>query len=976
MEKHRGPVIGRDSEVREVAEALRATGISAGVLLVTADAGMGKTAVVEQARRAAAAEGARVLRLGWEGTEGTVDVTLVSDAGRGLVVKNLDDCPLRLTGMRRAQPRAAERDGERDGEATEQSVLSELSALGKALAEASGRAPYALVVDGIERMPRNIAEDLGLFLRIFRPPGIPVVMASRPGPTADAGRSQLLAAADRVLELPPLRPADVATLVAVHVAGRFGRPPEPALADAVSRALGTLQGNPRAVLSVLDSLDERDLLELDGQLCLTIAERQLRLATRLDELLRFGWPDAPAHPETVEAAIVMARVLDQAEVRFDDVLRMQPSIDAQTIERKLDRLVGDRVLTADQDGRLSFAVPALAAALRTLPTWRDVPGVYARIVTPVTDRLGAEAAGSVYSRLADHVAAAGPQLDDELAVPLLLAAAREDARTNWPASVRAYSSVLHRLAPQDPRTPSVLHAAGNLSLRHGDHSGLLAIGEPLIACLQATRPENAENPDSTEHDDGLETVAGAWVLAALHEHRSPYADDADPRYREVLERVPTAAELAALGGLYGIGPLASRPGPAANLARGTGPKICSGPLPSRAELRLMAAALGSHAELRRARQALPPDAVDERALGRLRNAAAYGDLAGAFAAVLGDRYVAAEDSAATLYRGMVRDFLAGDWEAALSAARRIEVRSVPDGTAGAAHLARAMAAEIHCARGDLERGRAWLERIPDTVHHPLVTRAQVAVRYLAGQPEEALEQAWHDVRQSRKSGLLAGVERVLLRLLWIAVYEDRPQTTLDVLEELEALHEEMATRTTREAVLIGRGMAYRDVDSVSTAYEMLKRRGDVPLGVMCCVWLADVADDPRPWLTEATQSVHRLGMGQYFRTEIVRAAQRRKVSVPRLRPSREELTELQVTLLRMVSDGATNRQIAVSLACSEKTVEQRLTKLFRRTGCRSRAELAAAWLDGGLARLGLLPEDSAGTRPRSGRNRPDGSADR
>ncbi|MFJ8108230.1 AAA family ATPase [Streptomyces sp. NPDC096132] len=1059
MQQHRGPVIGRDGEVREVVEALCAGGASARVLLVTGEAGAGKSAVLEEARYVAGQEGARVLRLGWEGAEGTADVTLVVDPVRGPVVRDLEDCPLRLPASRRAQLRTAEHHG---GVAT-------LSALSEALTEASRQAPYALVVDGVERMPQSIAESLGLLLRIFRPRGVPVVMAGRPGLTAHAGGSPLTAAADRVLELPPLQPADVAALVAARVAERFGRPAEPAVADAVSRALGTLQGNPRAVLSVLGSLDESGLLELDGRLSLTVPERGLRLTTEPAELIRFGWPDTTPSPETVEAAIVTARVLDHVEVRFEDVLRLTPSADARAVEGKLDRLVGDRVLTVDLDGRLSFAVPALAAALRTLPTWRDVPGVYARLVAPVTRRLGAEATGSGYPRLADHVAAAGRRLDDGLAVPLLLAAAREEARADWPLSVRAYAAALRRLAPRDRRTPGVLHEASSLSLRHGDHSGLLAIGEPLLGCLAAP---HVENPD------GLETMAGAWVLAALHEHRSPYAEDADPRYGKALERLPAAAGLAELGGLYGIGPVLPRPGAGArtgpstapgtasatgsstdpdtasttdphttsgadpgtapgttrdtasvtdpgttsgtirdtasdtapdtelgsapatdpgttrdtapdttrdaasvtdpgttsdtqpNIAPGAAPgtpadtapssdpeRCSAGPLPSPAEVRLMAAAVGGDAELWRARQALPGDALDERALERLRGAAAHGDLAAAFAAVLGERYIAVGDSTATRYRGMVRDYLTGDWDAALATARRIEVRSRSDATAGAAQLARALAAEIHCMRGDVVRARAWLERIPDSFTHPLVTRAALGVRYWSGRVEEALEGAWHDVRQARKSGLLAGVERVLLRILSLAALEDRPQTVRRALEELEALHEEVAAPMTHEAVLIGRGMAHHDAESALTAYRMLNRREDVHLRVVCCQCLTEVADDPRPWLAEAARDAHRLGMGRPVRTGLMRAAQRRNVSLPRLRAARETLTELDVELVRMVSAGATNRQIAVSLACSEKTVEQRLTRLFRRTGCRSRAELAAAWLDGNLSRLRHDPPD-------------------
>lgn len=98
-----------------------------------------------------------------------------------------------------------------------------------------------------------------------------------------------------------------------------------------------------------------------------------------------------------------------------------------------------------------------------------------------------------------------------------------------------------------------------------------------------------------------------------------------------------------------------------------------------------------------------------------------------------------------------------------------------------------------------------------------------------------------------------------------------------------------------------------------------------------------------------------LGMGRPVRSLLGAAARRRNVSIPRRRAARAGLTDREVRLIGMVSDGSTNRQIAARLACSEKTVEQRLSRLFQRTGCRSRVELAAAWLDGSLARQGLVP---------------------
>lgn len=395
------------------------------------------------------------------------------------------------------------------------------------------------------------------------------------------------------------------------------------------------------------------------------------------------------------------------------------------------------------------------------------------------------------------------------------------------------------------------------------------------------------------------------------------------------------------------------------------------PLPSPGELRLVAAAVGSHTELSRARQNLSPDAITDQALDRLRHAAAYADLAGALAAVLGDRYTAAPDGIAVQYRGMVRDYLAGNWDAALAAARRIEVRSRTHGTAGVPHLPRALAAEIHCTRGEIAHATAWLGLVPDTLTHPLAARARLAVRYWSGRTEEAFEEAWHDAQQARKSGLLAGVERLLLRILSLAALHDRPQTVQQAMEELETLHEEAVTPMTHEVLLIARGIAHEDADSALIAHRSIQRRGDVHLSVVSGLLLTHIADDPRRRLTEAMHNAHTLGLGRPFRTAVTRAARRREIPIPRLRHDQAKLTELDIRLVRMVSDGATNRQIATELACSQKTVEQRLTRLFQRTGSRSRAELAAAWLNGGLGRPGAAPTpprpgtDPAGTTPRT-----------
>ncbi|MFC9230927.1 AAA family ATPase [Streptomyces decoyicus] len=922
--ERRVPLVGRDRQVGVVADALRPA-CAAGPLFLTGAAGAGKTAVLDEARHMVVQEGATVLRPVWETVSGPGGAATLADAVCGVLAEvHHGRFPTHISAVRRAQSRLA--DG---GE------LTLLSTLGEALADAAYHDPFALVLDGVERMPPATASALQLMLRVFRPAGLSVVLAGRPVSWGPEVAPDLATAADRVLDLPPLGPDEVGELVG----RRLGRPAEPALLAAVRHSLGPLAGNPEAVLSVLTALHEDGgLVDLDGRTGLAGTEDDLRLTVDAEPLRRVTADGMDA--------VVLAGLLHRAELRLEDVHSLSPACPTLTTDlgRTVDRLVRERVLTLDGDGRLAFAVPALAAALRTLLPRRDVRSVHAAVVQAVAGRLGPATAGVCHPLLADHVAAAGSELNDAVAVPLLLAAAGKDARSHHPRAARAYLSALRRLPPNYPATLGVLREAAELGLGCGDHAGVLTLGEPILAGLRDPGPT----------DGGLEFATIAWGLSSLHEHRSPYDGGAVPG--AVFARMPRAAMLAALGGRYAIGPLTPWPSSTEPAPDDDGRlRDGHGALPSQAELRTLAAAVGGHEELARALRDRSEGEACEAAVGRLRDAAAYGDLAGALEAVLGERYVRAGHSTAGRYHAMVRDYLAGRWDDALAAARGIERRGRADGGQGTAQLARALAAEIHCFRGDLVRAREWLDLIPGSVVHPLAARARLGVRYWSGQQDAALEEAWRDVRRVRGSGLLAGVERVLLRILEFAE-ETRPRQARQALEQLAALHAEVDTAMTREALLVARGVLHRDADGAYEAYRSAERRGDRHMMLYCCQILAEVADEPQSWLAEAARHTHLLSLGRPGRVLLGRSAQRRNVPLPRGRAAREGLSEADIQLIGMVGEGGTNRQIAARLACSEKTVEQRLARLFQRSGKRSRVELVAAWLDGSLAGLGRLPE--------------------
>ena len=62
---------------------------------------------------------------------------------------------------------------------------------------------------------------------------------------------------------------------------------------------------------------------------------------------------------------------------------------------------------------------------------------------------------------------------------------------------------------------------------------------------------------------------------------------------------------------------------------------------------------------------------------------------------------------------------------------------------------------------------------------------------------------------------------------------------------------------------------------------------------------------------------------------------------PVQRVGRTELTRRELEILALVIQGKTNRQIADNCSISERTVDNHVSKILHKTGCRSRTELAA-----------------------------------
>ncbi|MBB5937244.1 helix-turn-helix transcriptional regulator [Streptomyces zagrosensis] len=940
-------LVGRREEVRAVSMALRQTGENARVLLLRGESGIGKTTVLEAADHLAARSGVLVLRVGLTPHGRTGLDSLAHQIGDLLVkVIEHDALPL-VAAVRRAQVEAS-----RD----RRHLLPALLETQALVRHAALRQRVAVVLDDAHHVNEGDVGALGALLCGLRTDGVPVVVSGQLLPGGSGALHALAAAADRTVEVPPLTWEQTSTLAG----RRLGLLAAPELVSAVRRGLGAWAGNPRAVLSTVGALWESDqLMVVDGHAC--PADPQLAVHLPIGHaVLDRTWCAAEGSALTnlgflKEALALLARLTSVAETTVDDFLDLAPELGGSVphIGRALDALVEHRMVTVTDEQRLACAVPALGTALQTSPARWYEARLHAQVVLNAQRRAGGTH-GALDPRLCDHVLAAGAELPDSLSNDILLATVRRDhGGQRRRTAARACLALFHQLPADDADLPAILRGAIALMLDHGDATALLRLGNQLL-------PE--ADDFALRHREYLPDLASAWALAALHEQwLGNYVVAYDSPPARTAMRVPPAAALVALAlRMRGLPPPPSSAGPLLDLPAQTRPTAVplaeppSLQIPAVAEMLLLTGTLGTRAEFNsglsavqslRMDNGLPPLGDTEQ----LRGAAAFGDWATAFEAVLGDRCARFEDSPLRTYQSLVREYLTGSWDTALALARRVEMYSGGTGRGPLYDHSRSLAAEICRWQGDTARAAAWLAgAAAPHGRGPLASWARTGLQYDSGDAVGAWREGWREYRVLRAGGHLAGLERLLLRLAIYAVREGHDRAAREALGALEELHTCVDSTTTHVATLLARALVWDDVDSALAVHTLPAWQSDQMLSFMTSLWLARSTGEEK-WLAEAWEWCERLS-ARRARQLLVDVAESLGLSLPRRRTSRSVFSAMELKVVQMVAGGRTNRQIAAVLARSEKSVETYLASVFDRTGCRSRLELATAWLDGGLAR--------------------------
>ncbi|MGJ7908119.1 AAA family ATPase [Actinopolyspora sp. H202] len=945
MVREHTPILGRDEQWARLDSAVHAPDGTGALLVVRGPSGSGKSALLDAASRNWLRHDVRVLSV-----SAAVPAPRMFDAlletVRGRVGDHHEPELLEaVAAAARLRPPKEDATAEGPARFTPLPLVHELT---RALTRLACGKRTVLLIEDVDRVDRESASALSSLTQGVRAAG-GVVLATL-GNASRGAHEQLVDLADSVLDLPPLGDDDVTALLTRWTGGQAAVAVDPSTTEALRTTLGPLFGNPATTRSLVRTLRREDRLTvIDEHLCLRSPREPIALPED-HELLR------PVHECGPEGGRIVwcVAVLGELDVNDLPMLAEVADVELHACGRVLDRLVRDDVLRED-NGRLRLPVPALGTALGREGA-RSAREVHGALVRHMLDR--AERGIVVdHSALAQHLVEAGPDFGGERGLEILLHEADRTVETDPGRAAERYRAAVHRMRASDKRLPRSLETMTRLQLSRG-HLGELAddVGVVLPTLLGALHHESESTGTGPyEHDDErmLAELAICWFLVQLHEGHTVGIHDSTRLFDLMSTRDESGEQLRGLFSALFRGRTREAVTTLDTLVA-TFPtaREKARPVISLDEVLLLLQALeGEHERFLRALsrwQRRHPACRDAPDVERLRDAGNMLDHATALELVLGHRPGSHRGGSAHAYQRVLRAYYAGEWDKALSVARSLEAdRPHPRGSL-ALHLTRVMAGEICAARGHFRRAENWLSRVPRrfACGH-LLAWVRCGLRHRRGHTAEAVEEGWREYLHHRDRGSTTGLERLLERLIDYSVRLGDQESAERMLERLEAFEARDRTSSAREAALLARGMVEADPTLLREGIESAKRRGDNHRVTRGCAAMGRLLDEPQSWLHEGYDLVKRFG-SSYGRGVFSELMRNRGIALTRSRGPRETLSSTENRIIELVSDGYTNRQIAVAVQASEKTVESHLTKLFTRTGCRSRVELATARLEGRL----------------------------
>lgn len=931
-------LVGRDDALTVLDSALERAGAGKSSLLVIAgEPGVGKSRLTREAVRRAAAQGCFVLHGRAQEYDSSIAYAVLKDSLAALSARSLEP-PARhaLDELIDALDGALA-----DGGDSVQRMPSPYALVTRLLRLLADTAPCVVVIDDAHLADSESLAALSLAIRHLRDRPLLALFATRPLELSQ--EAPFVATVNRLvelgsgvtLELGPLSRSDTAQLVKNWLGGT----PDQGL---VEHVFHQSRGNPLFAHETLRALSSQNAIGGEHDHWYLVGEPGSATPSQRTALLHRIFQQERDARRLARAMSVLGRVyLDQLPL-----LAQLSDLPSDALQRAFDRLSDSTILVRSDGGAYEFAHPLMAEVL-----YEDLgPAERRRMHDAVVRFVAAHPDGRMgtLERAAHAVEAAVPGDAGAIDTAWQAAAVTKDAAPL--SSARWLQRVLDLLGPDQARTAEVLARqaraywkgarpelavdAGVRALTSGgalrQRTGVAATVVGSAYAMGQITEALALSERFGAGDDAPTQLLAQRSLILTHLGRMQEA----LRLRELAwsratgdsreEQAVTYSSLATIehnGGTDDRLRLALK---ALHELGVTGEDLPLG-------TRLSALESWRYVELLGRNVPVPQPEMDA-ATGAISQGLGWHDLGG--------------QDVTTLAR---TQYLLGRWDAALNTVAggsvALEFASLHNNLT----WLRLVETDILVHRGEYSRARSRLtelsppERWPyweasyaiaqsriDGAQHPDVAGPELVARF-----EHALETGWHDV-----------VARALDALVDLALDHPDPPGRLSALSaSLRRILRSPASKVAAQSASAAAAILDRDVVRASRLLADVERSGNV-LGVARTHYLlAYLGENPSAHLQEAMRIAERLRAAEWT-SRIQRMSRGRglavRVSTLRVEIGPSDLGSVDMRLIELVGSGLNNREIADAMHYSRKTIEAYLSRLYRKTGTRSRIGLLAA----------------------------------
>jgi len=224
----------------------------------------------------------------------------------------------------------------------------------------------------------------------------------------------------------------------------------------------------------------------------------------------------------------------------------------------------------------------------------------------------------------------------------------------------------------------------------------------------------------------------------------------------------------------------------------------------------------------------------------------------------------------------------------------------------------------------------------------LLVPADALLDRALGETARAASRLQDSLDSSTGQGLLAGAEIPWAELADLSLHASDQARAARCLDAVERLAEEMPTSRALAQAKLVRATVMKDRVAAADCLRLVRDRGQpLELAVVLERLAGHAVCDPK-LLSEAYDILGDLD-ALLYRAWMRNLMRTHNIAVP---GRQETVAENERLLAMLAAGGLSNKQLAMALRTTEKSVEGRLSRLFTRTGYRSRIELSTAMLNG------------------------------